>query len=182
MAEVTSSAAEKQRPGVPRSKKLSTRVDLTPMVDLGFLLITFFIMTTQLSEAKQMKVIMPKDSIDVPTIIGESTSLTVIPYGGNKIFYYHGQLSTALTRGTYGNTGYALKDGIGNIIRSKQQALDNHPNFSRKDLMLIIMPENNSNCQNFVDILDEVHINDVKHYALVDTNQEVIRSLAGKMK
>jgi len=181
MAEVTSSAAEKQRPGVARSKKLSTRVDLTPMVDLGFLLITFFIMTTQLSEAKQMKVIMPKDS-DIPNEVGETTSLTVIPYADNRIFYYHGELSSALNRGTYGNTGYALKDGIGNIIRLKQKALDNHPDFSRKDLMLIIMPEDNSNCQNFVDLLDEVHINDVKYYALVETNQELIRSLSDKMK
>jgi biopolymer transport protein ExbD len=182
MADVTSAAAEKQRPGVPHGKKLSTKVDLTPMVDLGFLLITFFIMTTKLSEPKKMTVIMPKDDINSPTPIGESTSLTVIPYGNNKIFYYHGELPDALLKGNYGNTGYSLKNGIGDIIRKKQIALDKHPKFSKKDLMLIIMPEANSNCQNFVDLLDEVQINDVKHYALVDTNEKLIGALSDKLK
>src|SRR5688500_7053911 len=105
MAEVTSSAVEKQRPGVPHAKKLSTRVDLTPMVYLGFLLITFFIMTTKLSEAKQMVVVMPKDSFKDPTTSGESATLTVIPYANNMIFYYHGELESALSNGAYGNTG-----------------------------------------------------------------------------
>ncbi len=182
MGEVSSSAAEKQRPGVPHAKKLSTKVDLTPMVDLGFLLITFFIMTTKLSEPKQMKVFMPKDDIDSATRVAESTSLTVIPYENNRIFYYHGELSIALANGNYGNTGYSLKNGIGDIIRSKQRTLDTHPKFSRGDLMLIIMPEANSNCQNFVDLLDEVKINDVKHYALVDTNEQLIASLSDKLK
>ena len=152
------------------------------MVDLGFLLITFFIMTTKLSEPKQMKVFMPKDDEAIPTPIAASTSLTVIPYANNKIFYYHGDIDDALLNGNYGNTDYALKNGIGDIIRMKQLVLEKHPKFSKKDLMLIIMPEAQSNCQNFVDLLDEVHINDVKHYALVDTNVQLIVSLAGKMK
>src|SRR5689334_20929388 len=104
MAEINAPATGSNKPGVRRSKKLSTRVDLTPMVDLGFLLITFFIFTTTMSSPKVMKLVMPDDTNTnvPPTNVGKSTALTVIPLDANRIFYYHGDLVDALKENTYG--------------------------------------------------------------------------------
>src|SRR5450432_122187 len=167
MAEISNAGHNRQKGGVRRSKKLSTRVDLTPMVDLGFLLITFFVFTTSMSQPKAMKLYLPAgDSSMMP--VGDNTALTIIPLAGNKIFYYHGALQKALKENLYGITTFALSNGIGNIIRQKEIALDNNPKFTRKDLMLIIKPTMDARYQNIVAALDEVLINDLKHYAFVD--------------
>jgi biopolymer transport protein ExbD len=173
MAEINLPAASGNKPGVRRSKKHSTRVDLTPMVDLGFLLITFFIFTTSMSTPKSMKLIMPDDKGDVPPMnVGKSTALTVIPLKDDKIFYYHGELGEALETNTYGITNYSLTDGLGQIVRNKQVALDKMSPGKRKDLMLMVKPTPESNYQQLVNVLDEVLINEVQHYAIMDLTPE----------
>jgi biopolymer transport protein ExbD len=183
MAEINIPAASGTKPGVRRSKKLSTRVDLTPMVDLGFLLITFFIFTTSMSTPKSMKLIMPDDRGEVtPMNVGESTALTVIPLKDNKVFYYHGELDKALKANLYGITNYSVDQGLGQIVREKQAALDRMSPGKRKDLMLMIKPTSESNYQHLVNVLDEVLINEVKHYAIMDVTdfeKEVITQKAG---
>lgn len=165
MAEITT-ASSVNKPGVRRSKKHSTRVDLTPMVDLGFLLITFFVFTTSMSKPSEMKVVMPADSnIEMP--VKESTSLTLIPMKDNKVLYYHGLLKEAIQQKAFGITDYSVREGIGTVIRKKQELLDKL-GVDRKDLLLIIKPSNECNFGNAVDILDEVLINVVARYAFVD--------------
>lgn len=168
MAEINSNAGStRHKGGVRRSKKLSTRVDLTPMVDLGFLLITFFVFTTSMLTPKAMHLYLPAgEKTDMPT--GESTALTIIPVSNNKIFYYHGDLATAIQDHLYGTTTFAVSNGIGAVIRNKRVALGNNPKYTANDLMLIIKPAVDASYQNVVAALDQVLINDLKHYAFVD--------------
>src|SRR6201986_4690536 len=95
MAELdTSGGGHKKGPGVKKGKKLSTRIDLTPMVDLGFLLITFFMFTTTLAKPKTMEINMPyKDpnlKIEDQNKIKNSVALTILLSKNHRIFYYEG--------------------------------------------------------------------------------------------
>jgi len=100
MAEMDTSSGggHKKGPGVKKGKKLSTRVDLTPMVDLGFLLITFFIFTTTMSQPTAMPLNLPKD-VDKPdeqNKVKESAVLTIMLGKNNQIYYYEGMDPTKL--------------------------------------------------------------------------------------
>jgi len=176
MAEINVPAAA-GKPGRRRSKKLSTRVDLTPMVDLGFLLITFFIFTTTMSTPKATKLVMPKDSKD-STQAAVSTALTLLPCKNNQVFYYNGELSDALQKGNFGFTSYSENNGLGDIIRTKQAALDKMQPGKRNDLVLMIKPTPESNYQNLVGVIDEVLINDVQHYAIMDITDKEKEAVA----
>src|ERR1700712_3430238 len=94
-------AAERNN-GSKRAAKKSTRVDLTPMVDLGFLLITFFVFTTTMSLPKAMKMDTPKAD-SVQDKICESCAITVIPGGNDSVLYYEGSPENAV----YKNTNYS---------------------------------------------------------------------------
>src|SRR6202000_3566896 len=89
MAEMDTSSGggHKKGPGVKKSKKLSPRVDLTPMVDLGFLLITFFIFTTTMSQPTAMRLNLPKDTDkpDEQNKLKESAAFTVMPGTNDKV-------------------------------------------------------------------------------------------------
>ena len=149
----------KKGPGVKKAKKLSTRVDMTPMVDLGFLLITFFIFTTTMSQPTAMNLFMPKD-VDKPeeqNKVKESGAFTVLLGKEDVIYYYEG-----IDPSTPGNFRTATFKTIRDeIIRKKQ-------NTNPEDLVMIIKPSNDATYKNTVDILDEMTINEIKRYAMVD--------------
>src|SRR6478752_8472681 len=95
MAEMDTSSGggHKKGPGVKKPKKLSTRVDLTPMVDLGFLLITFFVFTTTMSQSTAMNMNEPKDDSTQITKVKESAVMTILLGKNNQVFYYYGTLT-----------------------------------------------------------------------------------------
>src|SRR5215207_5710219 len=113
MAEMDTSGGggHKKGPGVKKSKKQSTKVDLTPMVDLGFLLITFFVFTTTASEPREIQLLMPAGQM-ATTPVGDSKVLTIIPLSGDSILYYHGDLQKASQNGLYGITNFSITKGI----------------------------------------------------------------------
>ncbi|MDE3247517.1 MAG: biopolymer transporter ExbD [Bacteroidota bacterium] len=156
----------------PRRKKLSTKVDLTPMVDLGFLLITFFVFTTSMAKPKALGLNLPAPSTNY-TPTGETATLTIFPMANNKMFYYHGELNKAVENHLYGITNYDYDKGLGSIIRVKQEALDrSEGKYTRKDFTLVIKPLPEASYQNVVDILDETLINKVGHYFFVDPDAD----------
>ena len=150
----------KKGPGVKKGKKLSTRVDLTPMVDLGFLLITFFIFTTTMAQPTAMNLAMPKDT-DKPDELNkvkESGALTIMMGKGDVVYYYFGNDPTKLQ-----TTGY--KD-IRKII------LDKKKTTPVDDFFITIKPDKDATYKNAVDILDEMAINDIKRYAMIDPTDD----------
>jgi biopolymer transport protein ExbD len=174
MAEMDTSGGghHKKGPGVKKAKKLSTRVDLTPMVDLGFLLITFFIFTTTMSQPTAMRLYLPKDT-DKPeeqNKIKESGALTILLGRDNNVFYYEGELKPDASNFKSSN----FKDIRAEIISRKQSADTN--------LVVVIKPSDESTYKNVIDILDEMSINVVKRYAMVDISDveyELIKRTEG---
>jgi biopolymer transport protein ExbD len=158
MAEMDTSGGghKKKGPGVKKGKKQSTRVDLTPMVDLGFLLITFFIFTTTMSQPTAMKLNLPKDTDkpDEQNKLKESAALTVMPAKNDQVYYYEGLDPTKIQSSNFKT--------IRDVILDKKKRTD------PKDFMVIIKPTQDATYKNTVNMLDEMKIDDVKRYALVD--------------
>jgi hypothetical protein len=178
MADINVAAAG-TRPGVRRVKKLSTRVDLTPMVDLGFLLITFFVFTTTITEPMAVKLFLPKDGR--PIEIGKSTALTVCPMGNGKVFYYHGELQEALNTSTYGITTFSYSDGLGQVIRDKKASMERKKKGFSNELILMIKPTDLSSYHQLIDVLDEVMINDLKKAPAIMDLEESEKQLIIKL-
>jgi biopolymer transport protein ExbD len=104
MHEIVTKPEIRKRHSSIRSKKYSLRIDMTPMVDLGFLLITFFVMTVHLGKPSVVNLNMPKDGPEMP--IGKSKVLTVLLDKPDKIYYYEGEWESALQQNRVFQTNY----------------------------------------------------------------------------
>ncbi|HWB28070.1 MAG TPA: biopolymer transporter ExbD [Chitinophagaceae bacterium] len=161
MAEMQSQQLQQKNKGVKRSKKLSTRVDLTPMVDLGFLLITFFVFTTSLSKPKVMALNLPQDkNIKDSSVSQESKTLSLILKDDKTVGYYYG---TDMQHMQF--TNYAT--GLRNVIIKKQQEVTRRYG-KPDDLMVLIKPTDKATYGKVVETLDEMLITNVKIYMLLE--------------
>jgi biopolymer transport protein ExbD len=154
MAEISTGDSGKGK-GKKRSKKMSTKVDMTPMVDLAFLLITFFMLTTTFSKPQTMEVNMPDKTEDnKQQAIKESIALTIILGEDDKIFWYMGLQDPQVEITDYSD------QGIRKILQKKRDEIS--------DLVVVIKALEKSRYKNLVDMLDEMHISAIQRYAIVD--------------
>lgn len=152
--------------------KHNLRVDMTPMVDLGFLLISFFVITTELSKPTAMNLYVPKQGPPIP--LGMSDALTILLDKDNAVYYYNGDWKDAVANNSIVQTNYSGTTGIRNVIMEKQYWLDKNSKSKegRNGLMMLIKPTTAASYRNVVDVLDEATINMVKKYAIVKITPE----------
>jgi len=159
------------------------------MVDLGFLLITFFVFTATMTTPTTLDLNMPKDIKDEKeqTEAKESGVMTIMLGKADKIYYYFGKLEVAEGKNNFQATNFK---GIRDIIINKKKEVigrhvhdDSCPKVQEKakakgdpdwesackdrDFIVIIKPDEDATYKNTVDILDEMTINQVRTYAMV---------------
>ncbi|MDQ2770364.1 MAG: biopolymer transporter ExbD [Bacteroidota bacterium] len=168
MAEIQQQAAGNSKSGKRRAKKMSTRIDMTPMVDLAFLLLTFFMLTTTFARPYTMELNMPVKSRE-PTKVKASESLTILLGKNHRVHYFNGLNSAqegppaALQTTSFG------PDGIRRVLRARQR----RPG----QLVVLIKAAPEAKYQDMVDILDEMNISHQQKYALVKITQDDLNLL-----
>lgn len=168
-------------------KKANPKVDMTPMVDLGFLLITFFIFTTSMNTPKTMNLLMPKDE-GGHTNTAESGALTILISANSHLYFYNGLLKTDGSNIIPTNFSEIRKV----IIRKKQsviaaytpnadceaKAVANHQSIEdcqQQNMMVLIKPDEHADYNSIVNMLDEMTINKIARYALLEANKEELK-------
>ena len=173
MAELNTGDSGGGKGGKVRSKKQNSKVDLTAMVDLAFLLITFFMLTTSLSKPQSMDLGLPdkKDTVKTPDIkVDQKRTMTLILGANNKIKWFHGLVEAPEEGGKPQDAVYG-KEGIRVELLKRVTSVNQYCisiNKPKDGLIVIIKPTKKSNYRNLVDILDEMAICKVPTYAIVN--------------
>ena len=151
-------------PSNSRAVRHSMKIDMTPMVDLGFLLITFFIFTATLTNPGALRLVVPKDG--PPTTVAESKTLTFL-LNRTTALAYEGAPEEAFKNGSVTTISYDTKTGLGQRIRQKQSEMKDP-----SQLVVLIKPLPQATYQRVIEALDELNINRVSKYAMVDATRE----------
>lgn len=145
--------------GKVRTKKASTAIDMTPMVDLAFLLLTFFMLATTFAKPQTMEITMPvKDDVE-QSPVKASKALTIILGENDELYYYQGLLAEGEEKPDLKRSDYSGQ-GIRQVLLRLGQQI--------QDMVVMIKPMEKSRYNNVVDILDEMAITSTKKYAIVD--------------
>jgi biopolymer transport protein ExbD len=160
MAEVSQQSSGSGKSGKVRRKKSAVRIDMTPMVDLAFLLLTFFMLTTQFLKPYVIPLQMPEKVTEgvTPPPIKREKVITVMLGEQNRVYWYQGAEQPQVKVTTFG------ANGIRKVLFEKNREI--------KGMYVLIKPTNKSRYQNVVDILDEIDITDTERFALVKVEPE----------
>lgn len=178
MAEMSEASEHKKGGGKAKAKKHSTRIDMTPMVDLGFLLVTFFIFTTTLSKPTTMDLVMPADKEEpkpTDTKVNNKEVLVLLLGDKNVIYYYtpneNLEIDELLT------TDYSAK-GLRKLLNEKKKEVEALGPVPDKDgkpgprkITVLVKPTDKSRYVNFIDVLDEIKVSDISKYVVVPPEQ-----------
>jgi len=152
--------------GKKRSKKMSTKVDMTPMVDLAFLLITFFMLATTLTKQQKFDFGVPpdvKDPKEQPELKA-SNAITII-LGKNDLVYWYVMNQDGST--DFHETDFS-SEGIRATLLERKKKIGN-------DLNVVIKPMKDSKYKNLIDIIDELAILGIGKKALVDATPDDVK-------
>ena len=181
MAEII---AKNTNSGSKHARKANPRIDLTPMVDLGFLLITFFIFTTSLSEPHTMEMQMPADGEG--TALAHHTAMTILLNKNHQVLYYSGvdamdNKFENLTETNFNNSG--IRNALLNHTQNVKQAFaDGLKGSTAKDFpFVIIKAGKQSDYGDLVNLLDELMICNIESYALMDTTPDEDKEMAKRI-
>ena len=174
--------------GKVRSKKSNPGVDLTAMVDLAFLLITFFILTTTLSKPQSMDLSLPDndkpDPTEIPPEVPAWRTLTVVLGKDDKLVYYIGQTDNPWVDSeidgkpkleNYGGKGIRKA-----ILAHNKYVMEHVDDPTKEGLTVLIKASKSANYKNVVDILDEMAIVKPRSYSIVDVTPGDIKMLEDK--
>lgn len=197
MAEIADSGGGGHKGGKKRAKKQSTRIDMTPMVDLAFLLLTFFVLTATFSKPKSMELTFPSDEID-PDPKPIKKGITILLSKDNRIFYYEGEFKPvddpvkgpkttlaelSFSQGENGLHKFLLEKN--KEMQDQIKALDaKHKNKQLEDTTFkrmvrqvksdkesytyLIKTDDKATYKNVIDVIDELNVNVVGKYVMVD--------------
>ncbi|MFN8397872.1 MAG: biopolymer transporter ExbD [Bacteroidia bacterium] len=190
MAEVdTGGGGGGKHKGAPKQKKKSTRIDMTAMVDVAFLLLTFFILTTTLATPQALELIKPPklDNPEDQLEVAESKVMTIILGEKDKVYYYLGVTEPKVLTTDFSAEG-VRKEIVNHLNRfpnrcPKGATADDIKKSRCWDPIIVLKPNKSCRYKNMVDILDEMRINKVLKYALAEvTPQDSILLLDNNLK
>jgi len=182
MADVdTSQGGGRSKKGGPKGKKKSTKVDMTAMVDVAFLLLTFFVLTATMSNSSLISLTLPP-KIDDPELeedkykkINENKIMTLILDEDDKVVYYVGAAKdeTVVLKTNYSDEGLRkvlmghLQTGPAQGIPMCKDVNDAGIEDGRCwDPIFVVKPKEESRYKNLVDMLDEFAITEASKYAI----------------